>query len=160
MYIMRSLICVNRLQILSVPHDMIFVDEAVSAHHVSGLSCDVECLAAIVPFHNGNHLRGELVLVLENGHSVHCVEAQSYLGEHIGHFQLLELHAGQGLSELMPVQLVLPSLMEAKLSSTHGAPSYAKPGLVKTAKWSFQALDIQHVLFGYTHVIQHYHACC
>ena len=49
--------------------------------------------------------------------------------------------------------------MEAKLSCTHCSPSYAMSSLVQTAKWSFEAFNIQHILFWNLHVIEHDHAC-
>src|SRR5712664_2461556 len=55
--VVGALIGVHGLQILRMPHHVVFDLDAVAAMHVAGHARDVERLAAIVALDDRNHLR-------------------------------------------------------------------------------------------------------
>ena len=94
MDVMGSFVGVNCLQVLCVSHHVVLVYKAVSAHHVSGQSSNLERLAAVVPLYYGNHLGCEKALVLKLSYSMDSVEPKCAFRHHVGHLELLYLHAG------------------------------------------------------------------
>ncbi len=57
--VMGALIGVHCLEVGEVANHVVLVNDSVSTKHVASISSDGQSLAAIVPFHDRDHLRGE-----------------------------------------------------------------------------------------------------
>ena len=138
---------------------MIFLMDAVAAVHVARHAGDVERLAAVIALDHRYHLWGESsLLVFQARHAGYSMKTQSDLSAHISHLFLHELGLSEGLAELLAVHSVFTGSMEAELSCTHGTPGNTESGLVEAAEGALETLNIQDVLFGDLHIVQHDHS--
>ena len=85
------------------------------------------------------------------------VESESDLSQHVSHLELHELVLSQRSAELLALQGVVSSLVEAKFCSTHRSPGDSKASLVEAAEGSLEALDVEHVFLGDLDVVKHDH---
>ena len=65
MNVVSALISVNCLEVCDVPDDVVLVDDAITAKHVSRVSCDRQSLTTVVVLHHADHFRGELVSIFQ-----------------------------------------------------------------------------------------------
>ena len=86
------------------------------------------------------------------------VESESDLSQHVSHLELYELVLSQRPAELLALQSILPSLVEAEFCSAHRSPGDSKTSLVEAAEGSLEALDVEHVFLGDFDVVKHDHA--
>ena len=86
------------------------------------------------------------------------VQPESDLSQHISHLELYELVLSQRPAELLTLQGVVSSFVEAEFCSAHRSPGDSKTSLVEAAEGSLEALDVEHVFLGDFDVIKHDHA--
>lgn len=65
MDIVSSFICVDSLQIDSMPKHMVLFSNTISSHHLSGISCNLDSFHAVVPLHHRNLLNWQLILLFK-----------------------------------------------------------------------------------------------
>ena len=114
---MRTLVCINRLQIYHVPHHLEFATDAIATMHIPSMSRDFQCLAAIVPFDDANHLRGGIRRVHQTTNLKRGLQAECNFRLHVGQFLLEQLRLCQRLVELLAVKTVLARGVPAELCS-------------------------------------------
>jgi hypothetical protein len=61
---MSALIGIDCLQIAHMSDNVILIDNTIAAEHISGISCDLESLAAVVTLNHRNHLRCKTTLLV------------------------------------------------------------------------------------------------
>ena len=83
-----SLIGVHGLQVRDVSNDVVLVDDAVAAQHVSCISCNSERLSTVVTFDDADHFRSHKLFVLELRDLVHSMQSQGDFRQHVSHLEL------------------------------------------------------------------------
>ena len=91
MHVMRAFIGVDRLEVLRVTHHMIAAGDAIGAVDVAGEPRNVEGLARIVAFDDGDHFRRQLALVHQAPDPQRGLQPQRDFGLHVGEVLLDEL---------------------------------------------------------------------
>src|SRR5699024_2988247 len=130
MHILRAFVGVDGLQVHDVADDVIFVADAVAAMHVPSHARDVESLAAVVAFDQGNPLRCPVTVVKQPGDAQAGLQAQRNLRLHVGQFFLHQLCSRQRPAELVALQGVVACLLPTEFGGTKRAPADAVTGLV------------------------------
>ena len=124
--------------------------------HIAGGARNIERLAAIITFHNRDHLRGHLALIHETTHAQRALQAERNFGHRIGEFLLDQLCLGQWLAELHAIQRILTGAVHAIFSCPENAPRNAVASAIEAAKRAFQSGNIrQQMLFANNHVFHH-----
>jgi len=140
--VVSAFIRIDGLQICCVSNNVILIYNSIATQHITSFSCNIQRFATVVSLNDADHFRCQHVRILQLRNLVYSVQTQSYFSHHICHFQLWNLHCCERLSKLVPVEHVVPRLMETKLSSSHSAPSDTEPCLVKAAERTFESFDI------------------
>ena len=159
MNVVGALISVDSLKVAHMSDDVVLVNDAVATEHITGISGDLKSLSTVIALDHRDHLGGESsLLVFQARHAGDSMKTQSDLSAHISHLFLHQLGLSEGLAELLAVHSVFTGSMEAELSCTHGTPGNTESGLVEAAEGALETLNIQDVLFGDLHIVQHDHS--
>jgi hypothetical protein len=93
--VMGALVGVHRLEVLGVPHHVVFRHDPVAAMHVAGHPRDLQRLAAIVPLHQRDDLGRAGAFVQHPARPERTLQPQRDLRLHVGELLLVELRLRQ-----------------------------------------------------------------
>ena len=88
MNVVRALVGIDRFEILRMAHDMVTDLDPIAAVHVAGDAGNIQRLSAIVALDEADHLGRYLAFVEETANAQRGLQAERYLGLHVGEFLL------------------------------------------------------------------------
>ena len=106
MDVVGAFISIDGFKVGGVAHHVIFDLNSVGAVHIARHPRDIERLAAIVAFDDGDHLRRHLALVHQTADAQAALKPERDVGLHIRELLLHQLRSRQRTAELLSLEHV------------------------------------------------------